>query len=507
MDIISATFLVLAIVPAASYGWGMRGTTIGGEKGAMLPGALIGGLLAIFSDILIVQEHFYIFSALGAIAMYFGGCMTYGETLAFSMSARPAENMKKGLIALLVKGALWFGCFGAIFATGVCAVCGKFNLVELLLIFLITPILSVLFYKLFNKPLDIEENKYPKIYFSKTRQESWGAMLGIFVSLYAFGIINLDLFSIVFPLCCALFGGAGWVLGQLLQVYSKHYAESSKGIFGRLFAESRGVDPWKEMECVLGAFGGLGAAIGFILSYDSFKDTVFCLELNSGLKPLNNTLSIILFVIWLILLLVDMVHYFIKKPYTQEELNSLLSVGKISKKIYQSKLSQAVDVIPKWYNIYKKTLEPIEFVLYATLPFIMICLGSIQTAQTMSFFIIYWVIVQEVAFEKAYSTAKSLVLKIALSVIGFVILVLQLGFKITFDYKITFILYTVIYELLTLTWILPGFIEKIKNRFELFKKEDGSEKPRIKELIRRNGTIIVHGYFIFCIIFVLIIIL
>ena len=72
MDAITATLLILTIIPAASYGWGMRGTTIGGEKGAMLPGAIIGGLLALFSDVLIVKEHFYIFSALGAVAMYFG---------------------------------------------------------------------------------------------------------------------------------------------------------------------------------------------------------------------------------------------------------------------------------------------------------------------------------------------------------------------------------------------------------------------------------------------------
>ena len=49
MDIITATLLILAIIPAVSYAWGMRGTTIGGEKGAMLPGAMIGLLIAFFT--------------------------------------------------------------------------------------------------------------------------------------------------------------------------------------------------------------------------------------------------------------------------------------------------------------------------------------------------------------------------------------------------------------------------------------------------------------------------
>ena len=97
MDIITATLLILAIIPAVSYAWGMRGTTIGGEKGAMLPGAMIGLLIAFFSKILIAQEHFYIFAGLGAVSMYLGGSMTYGETLGLSMNQKPAENMKKGL--------------------------------------------------------------------------------------------------------------------------------------------------------------------------------------------------------------------------------------------------------------------------------------------------------------------------------------------------------------------------------------------------------------------------
>ena len=41
-------FIGLSTV-AMSYGWGMRGTNIGGETGAMLPGALMGLLAAVFA--------------------------------------------------------------------------------------------------------------------------------------------------------------------------------------------------------------------------------------------------------------------------------------------------------------------------------------------------------------------------------------------------------------------------------------------------------------------------
>lgn len=471
MDAITATLLILAIIPAASYGWGMRGTTIGGEKGAMLPGAIIGGLLALFSDILIVQEHFYIFSALGAIAMYFGGCMTYGETLSFSMSARPAINMKKGLGALLLKGSLWFGVFGCIFSTGVNAVSGIYGIIELIIIFTVTPLLAVLLHRLLNYPLNVEDNKYPRIYFSKTRREYWGAMLGIFVALFVFNIIRGNLFSVVFPLICAFFGGLGWVLGQLLQIYCRNYADDSASSLGRLFSSKKGVEAWKAMECVLGAFGGLGSAIGLMITHDSFRDTVYNLEMSSGLKPINNTLCLILLILWLVLLCGDMVHYFIRKPRNESKLNII-------------------------YAIYKKSLEPTEFVLYAAFPFIMICLGSDHTARITSFFILFWVIVQEVAFEEKMALKKSLILKIPLSVLGVLILVLSFVFKDLFDYRFTFILYTVIYELLTLIVIIPEFVKDARKRFNV---QNDSKLSIIKTITKGNGTIVVHGYFIICI--------
>ncbi len=499
MNVFLATFMVIAIIPAASYGWGMRGTTIGGEKGAMLPGALIGTVLALFSGIYIVQEHFYIFSALGAIAMYFGGSMTYGETLAFSMSAHPAENMKKGLGALFLKGSLWFGSFGAIFATGVNAVCKKYNWIELLIIFIATPLVSLLFYRIFNKPLSVEDNKYPRFYFSKTRQESWGAIFGIIIPLLAMAIFKGDKFSIIFPLSCALFGGIGWVMGQLMQIYSKHYAPESDSYFCRLFSEARGAEPWKEMECIFGAFGGLGAAIGLILTFDTFKSTVFTLEMNGGLLSYNGDIVFYAFVVWLILLAIDMVHYFVKKPFTKAELKDLLYANKITKEFYGANLVKAKDTVPAFYDVYNKITDVAEFILYGAFPFILICLGSTKAAVTTSFFIIFWVIVQEVAFEKNLHTALSVTLKIILSAAGIGILIASLGFDYSFDHKITLIMYTVIYEVLTFVWVIPSTKDRLSTKLVINEQTDLLEKRSMFTTIIRTPTFLVHGYFIICI--------
>ena len=58
----------------------MRGAVIGGEKGAMLPGAFIGLILAWFSGGGI-RECFWIPAAAGLMGMTFGGIEPYGETI------------------------------------------------------------------------------------------------------------------------------------------------------------------------------------------------------------------------------------------------------------------------------------------------------------------------------------------------------------------------------------------------------------------------------------------
>ena len=497
MDTLSAVLLIFSVIFAASYGWGMRGTTIGGEKGAMLPGAIIGLLIAVFSNILIVREHFYIFSALGAVSMYFGGSMTYGETLGLSMNSKPAENMKKGLLGVFIKGFLWFGSYGAIFATGINAVCYKYSVLEMAIVTPLAIGVAIGFYFLFNKPLK-KENKQPKIYFSKTRQECWGALLGVYLVLLVFGIIKLNILTIVFSVCCAIFGGIGWLLGQLLQIYSIHYAKEDS-LFGKIFARNNNVDSWKIMECVLGAFGGLGVAVSFIATYPVFKSTVFKLEQNGGLLPINRTVSQVLFVVWLALICCDMVHYFIKKPTLKAELKAKLDNGEISQGQYSAMLIKAFDEMPKAYTVYSKITDHIEPILYGVFPFVMVSLGGRNSALATSAFILTLVLSQEIALEKKISKAFNLFFLILFGVINAAILVLQLGFGIVFNDVATIILYTVIYEVLTLIWLFPQEIEKNSNEDDIELNFFKNIFKKIKLFFKSKAVIKVHVYFIVCI--------
>ena len=86
MSVLNMMMFIAFSVIAVSWGWGMRGTAIGGEKGAMLPGALLGLSFASFAGTDRTVEYYFIFTAAGAVGMYVGGQMTYGETLGLTMN-------------------------------------------------------------------------------------------------------------------------------------------------------------------------------------------------------------------------------------------------------------------------------------------------------------------------------------------------------------------------------------------------------------------------------------
>ncbi|MCL2299493.1 MAG: hypothetical protein FWC27_05040, partial [Firmicutes bacterium] len=81
-----ALFMFMLFI-AGSYGWAVRGTTLGKETGAMLPGALLGILCAWFSGSALLWENLWIFCAAGALGMFVGGTETYGETIGLVIGA------------------------------------------------------------------------------------------------------------------------------------------------------------------------------------------------------------------------------------------------------------------------------------------------------------------------------------------------------------------------------------------------------------------------------------
>ena len=78
-----------------------------------------------------------------------------------------------------------------------------------------------------------------------------------------------------------------------------------------------------------------------ISSFKDFKASMLYLELNGGLVAKSSELLTVLLIIWFILLAVDMLHYYIKKPLSVAQLKELYTDGKISEDKYIKKMFNA----------------------------------------------------------------------------------------------------------------------------------------------------------------------
>ena len=95
-----AVVLIAVSAIAMSYAWGMRGTNLGGEKSAMLPGAVMGTLLSVCSGSPFLLRNAYLMSAAGALGMFFGGHMSYMQSVGLTSNKFPPEDLKRGMTGL-----------------------------------------------------------------------------------------------------------------------------------------------------------------------------------------------------------------------------------------------------------------------------------------------------------------------------------------------------------------------------------------------------------------------
>lgn len=488
-------FIVLSTI-SISYAWGMRGTTIGGEKGAMLPGAVMGLLIAFFSGSEILRDNFFMLSAVGSMSMYFGGSMTYGETLGISMNTKPAENYKKGLIALFIKGFIWFGIFGSFIGIFITASTGEYySIKDIILIFALMPVFALTGYFLLNKPLNVKKGKFPKIYFSKTRQECWGGLLGILVLLTLFMWLRSDIFSILLMLGSALSGAIGWVIAQAFQVFSKYPMKNGKYFFKNLQKRNM-LECWKIMEFTLGAIGGLGVSITIVLLSGRFSDIEAIIAEKGALwSPISNIEMPLLF-IWLVLIAIDMLQFLFIPYISRNELQVANKSKKLSKTEYERQLKKVEKAEnSKSIKNYKILVEFFERPLYSAFPLALVLLGGKQIALLASFFIVYLVMVQELTFNQYKLFKHKQIIRVVLYSFGILVVVVQLVFSKAPGMLLSMLMYTVFYEITTLMYLIPRKAKKINQNnlsyFDLIKK-------------KYAGVYSVHSYMIACIIVMLI---
>lgn len=246
---------------AASYGWGMRGSLIGGEKGAMLPGALIALVLGWFFGYGGVSA-----AAAGLMGMTFGGTETYGETIGLVLHRGKEDyNPVRGYIGLAFKGALWFAICGAFI--GIEMSYAVYEDSEIYLFCLLIPVMQIVGQLIFNRPFNPPKNKFPLIYFSKTRREEWGGNLLMLIALVIMAALKKDYFTLILISGGFVFGAIGWLVGMKAFVATVFPLKNGKYLFGKLYHKGI-IDGWKFMEFTLGAFGGFGLSLAFCLGYD-----------------------------------------------------------------------------------------------------------------------------------------------------------------------------------------------------------------------------------------------
>lgn len=370
---------IFLFIVAISYAWGMRGSIIGGQKGAMLPGALIGIFFALFSGCAAYREYFYIFAAAGAAGIYFGGEMTYGQTLGFTMKGIKHKGFLLGMTGLFVKGFLWLGMCAGFLGITAAALSGEYYTAADIIIYsaLLVP-LFLLGSRLINR--DPENGKMPKIYFSVTRGESWGGMLFIYVLTVMTACFRGNLFTVYFMLCVSFLSGVSWVIAQFLHVYTK---------------KSPYIDNWKIMETVFGALIAVSFCVSLRLCAGSFREVLSAMPENGAVyQPLLRFDTQIL-LIWAALFALSAAYLFFKDPNSDDSLEKQRAQCLVTDGEYEKALRLSAG---KRGGRAAKATESISdifgFLAFGSIP-LLAAAGAHTTAMVSCTFSLLWVLAEK----------------------------------------------------------------------------------------------------------------
>ncbi len=404
MSTVNLIFSILLIGIAVSYGWGMRGAVIGGEKGAMLPGALLGFFLAKLSGVPDICDNAMIFSAIGCLSMGYGGFETYAQTMGMILHKSSEEfDPKRGYIGLMIKGGNWFGICGSLLGIGFISILGDtYSRFELITLFAIIPFIQALGIKLFNKPYNKTAGIFPKIYFSYTRREEWGGNLLTLAIIILFTAVKRDWFSFFFAITGIFSGAFGWAVSIWLYDVTVHPNKKGNFIFGRL-QEKGHIDNWKIMEFALGFLGGGGLGAYFLLNCRKIQIT----QISVYSSPEQNTIAITAFCLAVLM----SIQYFIKKLESS------------------------------------RFFELFERAVYFSIILCICVLGNLTMARLVTFLLILWVAVEKIVFDELGNTKKEKIIKLLYLLVFFSALIGEIFLTNSYPDFAKMLMYTYFYIL------------------------------------------------------------
>lgn len=401
-------FIVLTVSIALSYGWGMRGSLIGSERGALLPGALLGMFLALFSGSQTVADNFWFFAAAGAVGMAYGGAQTYGQTLGFIVHrGKPDYAPAKGYAGVAIKGGLWHGIDGAVLGIMFSAAGGYYKPLAIIIFFALIPVMQAIGVTVFNKPYKPKEGRFPKIYFSIDRREEWGGNLVTLIGLLIFTLLHKDYYAFFFAVVGLFGGAAGFSLGMVIYDFMHHPMKNGRYFFGSFNDKLSG---WKTMELTFGAVGGIFFAVYFVLTKDTMlKERIDVIEANGGITDFTGSLSAVL--PWIFV--------------------ALVIITKAADLFADKLTSHGVDLIQR----------PFIFIL----PMILTLLGNPLAAQFTAFSLIVFFAVEEAVFDRMskFTGAKKIIVTSALVIAALASVICQAF--ISLPIIVYILMYTIFY--------------------------------------------------------------
>lgn len=454
-------FVFLCII-AMGYGWGMRGSILGGEKGAMLPGAFVGLLIARFSGIPALQENWFFLTTAGACGFYLGGCQTYGETLGLTFGGFGTLGFTKGLVGVFIKGFTWFSVAAEML--GICIVSGggmHYDAIDLIFTYIATIPAYFLGRALLNRPHRPDENVLPKIYFSKTRPEWWGGTLFVFFVFFILNLVRGDWFTAIYAPMVGLVAGFGWVIAQIVHVYTHTNMKMKNGKFllGKL-QEKGFVSGWKFMECLIGGFGGLAMSAGFLLLKNFLPYTAESSYFYTPFAQYDVPMS----VVWTLLFLINALHIIVEPIPKKKRIEELNSQDKLTPEEYETAIRK-LDTPPflmKYRPLFVDIFEGVDFILLGFLPPLLGMLGSAQTARLCAIFVLFWVLTDEICFEQVIYRKSRYIFRVCMLTVSALLLVGVHLKPDLFTMGFTLLMYAVSYELLQFLWQQRPALLKIR---------------------------------------------
>ncbi len=396
-------FLMISMVTMC-FGWGMRGSAICGEKGAMLPGAMMGILCVWYTGSELLMENVYLFAAACALGYFYGGMEPYGSTMSLVLNHKSERyNPPLGYLALAFKGSIWSGLGSAFLGISFSAMSGTvYKWYDFVIFFALVPLSQEIGYRIFNTPYDPEHGKMPKICFSKDSREEWGRNLVIVAELLVMMAVRRDIFGIIMWIGGALAGSIGWVIAITFYDKEMHPLKNGKSLFGK-WEHLKIVDGWKIMEFVQGCFNGLGIAGAFVIGWPIAQKSLEKAEAAGELwymipANVDTILS------WVFCALIIATIFLFIIPYRRNGNKITRAFGEVDMNI----------------------VEVLERPCYMVAPLALIMLGSNLMAGIICCFTMYYVIAQHDGLERYWDFKNVKLVRIIIILIGVAILIGQI---------------------------------------------------------------------------------